>query len=452
MQSSKDTICAIATAPGRGGVGIVRISGSQAKHIGEQCTKLKLKPRHAHFTDFYQQDGGITDQGIALYFHGPNSFTGEDVFEFQGHGGPIILDQILQRCVELGARLARPGEFSERAFLNDKMDLTQAEATADLIDANSKQAAQQALQSLRGAFAEEINKLLDLLTHLRLYVESAIDFPEEEIDFLGDGIVADKLSHIITQTNTVFKKAQQGTVLREGMHVVLAGKPNAGKSTLLNALAERDVAIVTDIEGTTRDALTEHIHIDGMPLHITDTAGLRATDNEVEQIGIQRAWQAIDKADRILLLVDAKDYNADQLAKSWPEFFDKPGISAKLTVVINKIDLEPNVDINQKTQPTLRISAREALGVDELKAHLLEVMGINNTTEGSFSARRRHLDALERCLSFLHAGEAQLSGFAAGELLAEDLRLAQECLGEITGKFSPDDLLGKIFSSFCIGK
>jgi tRNA modification GTPase len=349
--------------------------------------------------------------------------------------------------------LAAPGEFSERAFLNDKIDLTQAEAIADLIDANSKQAARQALNSLKGAFAEEINVLLERLTHLRLYVESAIDFPEEEIDFLGDGIVSEKLNDLLRQVAEVNRKAKQGAAIREGMHVVLAGKPNAGKSTLLNALAEREIAIVTDIEGTTRDTITEHIHINGMPLHITDTAGIRETDNKVEQIGIERAWQAINKADKLLLLVDAAEYDEKKIKLDWSDFFDKPELHNKLSIIINKIDLVQNAQFDViETTSHFPISAKTGLGVDELRESLCRSMGLENLNEGSFSARRRHLDALARCQSLLEQGQVQLELSAAGELLAEDLRQAQEALGEITGKFSADDLLGKIFSSFCIGK
>lgn len=450
-----DTICAIATAPGRGGVGIVRVSGPLAKTIGELCVQQSLTPRYAHFCDFHSNES-VIDQGIALYFKAPHSFTGEEVFEFQGHGGPVILDLIVNRCLELGTRLARPGEFSERAFLNDKMDLTQAEAIADLIDANSKSAALQALNSLRGAFANEINILLEALTHLRLYVESSIDFPEEEIDFLNDGIVEKKLDALLEQTQRVFKQAQQGSIMREGMHVALAGEPNAGKSTLLNALSEKDAAIVTEIAGTTRDTLTEHIHINGMPLHITDTAGIRETDNTVEKIGIERAWKAIESANRILLLIDARAFDSMQIKTQWKEFFEHDTRFKKLTLIVNKIDLcdEGLLTHMQSTLPLpiIALSAKEGTGIEKLKSHLLDTMGVDNLSEGSFSARRRHLDALQRALQHLNEGHSQLTGASAGELLAEDLRLAQEALGEITGKLSADELLGKIFSSFCIGK
>lgn len=458
MTTNIPTICAIATAPGRGGVGIVRVSGPLAFDIGQTCTSFDLKNRYAHFCDITDTNGATIDQGIAIFFRGPHSFTGEDVFEFQGHGGPIILDLILNRFLSLGAILAKPGEFSERAFLNDKLDLTQAEAIADLIEASSVQAAQNAVQSLKGEFAHHIDVIVNQLTQLRLYVESAIDFPEEEIDFLTDGIVSGKLQSVIEKTESVFDTAQQGAVLQEGMNVVLAGRPNAGKSTLLNALAERDVAIVTDIAGTTRDALTEHIHIDGMPLHVTDTAGIRDTQNEVEKIGIERAWEAIDSSDQILLLVDAADFQQDAVKLEWPEFFSKPSLTSKLTVIVNKIDLLSQTNALKNTLDagapieTLFLSAKSGDGLEPLKQHLLNTMGLTQANEGRFSARRRHLDALTRALSHLNDARIQLEMNAAGELMAEDLRLAQDQLGEITGKLHPDDLLGKIFSSFCIGK
>lgn len=452
--NTQETICAVATAPGRGGVGIVRVSGPLAYSIAEQVTQISLKARHSHFCEFLDNDKNIIDQGLAIYFPGPNSFTGEDVFEFQGHGGPIILDLMIESIIKLGARLARPGEFSERAFLNDKIDLTQAEAIADLINANSKLAARQAMNSLKGAFADEINTLAKTLTDLRIYVESAIDFPEEEVDFLSDGAVESRLNALLECVERVIKKAQQGTVIQEGMKVVLAGKPNAGKSTLLNALAEKDAAIVTDIAGTTRDIISEHIYINGMPLHVFDTAGIRDSNNEVERIGIERAWAAINDADRVLLLTDAQD-PPEQIPAQWPEFFDNEEILDKVTIVRNKSDLLAEGIVPTKSKPdtnAISISAKSGAGLDKLKTHLLEVMGIDQITEGSFSARRRHLDALDKSHKHLLNAMTQLREFQAGELAAEDLRMAHDALGEITGKISADDLLGKIFSSFCIGK
>jgi len=450
-----DTIAAIATATGRGGVGIVRVSGPKAGLVAEQLLKQKLQPRFAHYCPFHSNAGDVLDQGIALFFSGPNSFTGEDVLELQGHGGPVILDLLLREITQLGIRLARPGEFSERAFLNDKLDLAQAEAIADLIDATNEQAARNALHSLQGAFSIRIHELVEALISLRIYVEASIDFPEEEIDFLTDGKVATDLATIEQKLEQVFKEAKQGVLVRDGMRVVIAGRPNAGKSSLLNALSGRESAIVTSIEGTTRDVLREHIHIDGMPLHIIDTAGLRDSPDEVERIGIQRAWQEIQQADRVLLLVDSGSTAAFEASKIWPEFVDKLEDASKLTLVRNKIDLSGEAAGLAKLEngaSYIGISAATGTGMEDLKQHLKDIMGFSNSGEGGFTARRRHLDALERAQSFLALGKAQLHGYAAGELLAEDLRQAQNALSEITGEFTPDDLLGRIFSSFCIGK
>lgn len=446
----QETIVAIATAPGRGGVGVVRISGEKALNIGEAITQAKLTPRHAHYLPFYDQLNNFIDQGIALYFKGPHSFTGEDVVELQGHGGPVVMDMLVEAATAQGARIARPGEFSERAFFNDKLDLAQAEAIADLIEASSREAAKQAVQSLQGEFSKAVNSLVEALIALRLYVEAAIDFPEEEIDFLSDGHVGTQLSAIQTQLLEVLKKAEQGAIVRDGMRVVIAGRPNAGKSSLLNQLAEREVAIVTDIAGTTRDVLREHIHIDGMPLHITDTAGLRDTDDKVEKLGIERAWAEIHIADRILLVIDATDSSQHDAAKHWPEFFNDAELTQKLSLLYNKCD-----QVNDRAAApadALWLSAKTGEGIDTLRNTLKAAMGFTGTTEGGFSARRRHLDALQKAKTALEHGYEQLHIFAAGELLAEDLRLAQDYLSEITGRFTPDDLLGRIFSSFCIGK
>lgn len=455
MNLNTDTIAAIATATGRGGVGILRISGNKAAKVAENLLKVPLQPRFAHYTPFYSNQGEILDQGLALFFPGPNSFTGEDVLELQGHGGPVILDLLLREITQLGIRLARPGEFSERAFLNDKLDLAQAEAIADLIDATNEQAAKNALHSLQGAFSVRIHELVEALISLRIYVEASIDFPEEEIDFLTDGKVASDLANIEKKLTQVFKEAKQGVLVRDGMRVVIAGRPNAGKSSLLNALSGRESAIVTSIEGTTRDVLREHIHLDGMPLHIIDTAGLRDSPDEVERIGIQRAWQEIQQADRVLLLVDSGNTAEFEADKIWPEFVNKLEDSTKITLVRNKIDLSgENSGLIQLPNGAsyIGISAATGAGMDDLKQHLKDIMGFSNSGEGGFTARRRHLDALERAQSFLALGKAQLQGYAAGELLAEDLRQAQNALSEITGEFTPDDLLGRIFSSFCIGK
>lgn|SRR5690554_162375 len=452
MHNNNDTIAAIATAPGRGGVGIVRISGPKAAAIALHITGHNLCARHAHYLPFNDAQTREIDRGIALYFPGPHSFTGEDVVELQGHGGPVVLGLLLEAVKHHGARMARPGEFSERAFLNDKLDLAQAEAIADLIEASSEQAARNALSSLQGVFSDQVHALVESLIALRIYVEAAIDFPEEEIDFLSDGKVQGDLDNIITELDTLIVKARQGQLVRDGMRVVIAGKPNAGKSSLLNALVERDSAIVTDIAGTTRDVLTEHIHIDGMPLHIIDTAGLREASDAVEKIGIERAWAEINQADRIILLIDAQealDHPDWQPENVWPEFTKRLQHSSKVSVVYNKVDL---IDEAKLPQNSVCISAKTRAGIDNLKTHLKACMGYQSTTEGSFTARQRHLDALTGAAGCLTQGAEQLTLHAAGELLAEDLREAQNQLSEITGEFTPDDLLGRIFSSFCIGK
>jgi tRNA modification GTPase len=446
------TIAAIATAPGRGGVGMVRVSGAKATNVAQQILGLLPQPRYAHYGSFKNAAGEILDHGIALYFPNPHSFTGEDILELQGHGGPVVLDRILQAVLACGVEPAKPGEFSERAFLNDKLDLTQAEAIADLIEASSVTAAKQAMNSLQGAFSREVQRLVEQLIHLRVYVEAAIDFPEEEVDFLSDGKIAGALSGLLSQLETLFNTARQGVVMREGMKVVIAGSPNAGKSSLLNALVEKDVAIVTPIAGTTRDVVREHIHIDGMPLHILDTAGLRETTDEVEQIGIARAWQEIGSADRILLLIDITNTDQQSPQQLWPEFFQTP-LREKLTLLFNKADrlaehFCPTTDI----QPAILISAKTGYGLDSLKQHLKHTMGFQGTLEGGFSARRRHMDALAKARDCLLEGQNQLLDYAAGELLAEDLRRAQDYLNQITGAFTSDDLLGRIFSGFCIGK
>lgn len=452
---TEDTIAAQATAPGRGGVGIIRISGPKAKVLSEQLTQKSLKPRYAHYGPFYDLNGAQIDEGIALFFPGPNSFTGEDVLELQGHGGPVILDMLLSTIVAAGVRMANPGEFSERAFLNDKMDLTQAEAIADLIDSASEQAAKCALRSLQGEFSKRVNALVESLIQLRIYVEAAIDFPEEEIDFLADGKVEGDLRNIQQDLFNVQAEANQGALMREGMTVVIAGRPNAGKSSLLNALSGKDSAIVTAIAGTTRDVLREHIHIDGMPLHIIDTAGLRESPDEVEQIGIQRAWQEIEKADRILLMVDSTETESDDPEQIWPELVHQLPTRIPITIIRNKIDQSgesSDLKENDQQQTVIRLSAKQQQGIDLLKDHLKQSMGFQSTTEGGFIARRRHLDALDRAAASIEKGLDQLVMMGAGELLAEDLKDAQNHLSEITGEFTPDDLLGRIFSSFCIGK
>ncbi|TNF08891.1 MAG: tRNA uridine-5-carboxymethylaminomethyl(34) synthesis GTPase MnmE [Gammaproteobacteria bacterium] len=450
----QDTIVAVATAPGRGGVGIVRLSGKNILPFITSVVGKKLEPRHATFCDFLDTEGEVIDQGLAIYFKAPHSFTGEDVLELQGHGGPVVLDLLVRRVLSQGARLAQPGEFTKRAFLNDKLDLAQAEAVADLIDASSSEAARCAVRSLQGVFSTQIHELVERLIQLRIYVEGAIDFPEEEIDFLADGQVLTRLSALRQQLSEVIAQAQQGSLLREGMTVVIAGKPNAGKSSLLNALAGRERAIVTDVAGTTRDVLREEISIDGMPLHIIDTAGLRDTGDLVEMEGIRRAWLEIENADRVLFVIDSTADYSLAAQQNWPEFYERFPDKSNITVVLNKADLsglKPGQDDNEHI-PVIALSAKAGQGIESLITHLKECMGYSGGGGGTFIARRRHLDALYRAGDYLETGHQQLNEAGAGELLAEDLRLAQQALGEITGEFSADDMLGRIFSSFCIGK
>lgn len=443
-----DTISAIATPPGRGGIGIVRISGPLSSVIAKAVCGMLPAPRQAILRQFHADDGSIIDEGIALYFPAPHSFTGEDVLELHGHGGPVVMDLLLARVLGLGARPARPGEFSERAFLNDKLDLTQAEAIADLITSTTAEAARAAVRSLEGEFSRHINILIEALIELRIYIEAAIDFPEEEIDFLADGSIAERLHALQEQLNALQRVAGQGRLLRDGMTVVIAGRPNAGKSSLLNYLAGREAAIVTDIPGTTRDVLREQIAIDGMPLHVIDTAGLRDSLDPVEQEGIRRAWMEIETADRILLLVDDRQgFTAEDQALR-----ERLPAQTGVTVIYNKIDLTDQEPVLKSADwgHTLWLSAKTGSGLELLREHLKACMGYHSS-EGILMARRRHLEALERTAAALAAADEQLVD-GAGELAAEELRYAQNALGEITGEFTSDDLLGRIFSSFCIGK
>jgi len=446
---SRDTIAAVATPPGRGGVGIVRVSGRHCRDIAVAISGTLPSARTARFTTFRDTDGEVIDEGILLYFQAPHSFTGEEVVEFQGHGGPVVMDLLLRRCLELGARLARPGEFSERAFVNDKIDLVQAEAIADLIDAESAAAARLASRTLQGRFSREIQGLVEQLIQLRLYVEAAIDFPEEEIDFLSDGKVSADLHAIIDRTEGVLKSAHTGRLLRDGMTLVIAGRPNAGKSSLLNALAGYESAIVTEIPGTTRDVLRERITLDGLPLHIIDTAGLRESSDPVESEGIRRARAEIEQADRILWVFD-------DLADPSHLALDRSQLPSQvpITLVRNKIDLSGRQPGVSETAEGVEVAVAigKGLGLDLLVEHLKACVGYPSSSEGEFIARRRHLDALERALASLRRGGCMLADHQAGELLAEDLRQAQQTLSEITGEFTPDDLLGRIFASFCIGK
>lgn len=453
MKTISDTIVAIATPPGRGGVGIIRISGGLCKKIAEVILYGIPEPRYADYRSFYDTEDNLLDQGIALFFPSPHSFTGEDVLELQGHGGPVVLDMLLQTCVKTGARIAHPGEFSERAFLNDKMDLAQAEAVADLIDSSNEQSARAALRSLQGDFSQRVHTLVAGLTELRMYIEAAIDFPEEEIDFLGDQQIHTQLADLLNEFEQLQQTVKHGCLMREGITVVIAGQPNSGKSSLLNALAGRESAIVTDVPGTTRDVLREHIHIDGMPVHIIDTAGLRETDDQVEKIGVDRAWDAIKQSDRILMVVDH-----DSLNNADHEILQQFSVSSVLTLVRNKIDLSDNepaiqeIVYNKRTITEIMLSAKTGAGMDLLREHLKQCMGFQTVTESEFTARRRHLEALQRANQNLLQARTQLTDNRAGELAAEELRQAQQSLSEITGEFSSDDLLGKIFSGFCIGK
>ncbi len=444
-----DTIVAIATPPGRGGVGIVRVSGPVVTAIAQGLLGQVPPPRYATLANFGDAAGEVIDKGIALFFPAPHSFTGEDVLELQGHGGPVVMDLLFQRVLELGARAARPGEFSERAFLNDKLDLVQAEAIADLIDADTSAAARSATRSLQGEFSHRINALVDELVRLRMYVEAAIDFPEEEIDFLSDGKVSTDLQTLLDQLKAVEDSARIGRLLRDGMQVVIAGRPNAGKSSLLNALAGREAAIVTDIPGTTRDLIREQIQIDGMPLHLIDTAGLREGSDRVEQEGIRRARSQISQADRILWVFD------DQ-ADPQHEALDRKSLPTgiPLTLIRNKIDITATPAGLRETPEGVEIalSLRTGEGLELLRSHLKESVGYTDAQEGEFSARRRHLDALQRAREYLERGCYVFQKTGGGELLAEDLRQAQNALGEITGEITSDDLLGRIFASFCIGK
>ncbi|WP_435980723.1 tRNA uridine-5-carboxymethylaminomethyl(34) synthesis GTPase MnmE [Psychrobacter sp. DM4] len=464
--SGLSTIAAIATPLGRAGVGVIRLSGSHAYSIACKLTgKSVFMPRMASFCRFYQADGTVIDEGLVLYFKAPHSFTGEDVIELQGHGGVILQNQLLARAFELGAQQATAGEFSYRAFDNDKLDLVQAEAIADAIDATSAAAASSAIRSLSGEFSHKINQLLEQLIHLRLHVEAAIDFPDEEdVDFLSDGIIQDKLEQVQAQIQQVLATAKQGQLLRDGIHVVLAGRPNAGKSSLLNRLAGQERAIVTEVAGTTRDTLNETVVLNGLTLHLTDTAGLRDTEDTVERIGIERARTAIEQADILLMVYDVtRDLESEstplQLAK---QLFGKLPDAKRLLIIANKSDLlndKGNENIAFNTENEMRskgyeqinVSCETGVGIDHLIATLCDKVGFH-PPENSLIARTRHLDALRRTADYLNEAHEQLTVFTAGELVAESLRQAQRSLGEITGEFNADDLLGKIFGSFCIGK
>jgi tRNA modification GTPase len=446
-----DTIAALASGPGRAGVAVIRVSGAQVPDIAKILLGRVPAPREAALAAFFGADGRAIDRGIALYFPAPASFTGEHVLELQGHGSPMLVDMLLARLLELGARLAEPGEFSRRAFVNDKLGLDQAEAIADAIDAGSQAAATAAMRSLEGVFSRQVNALVDALVELRVYTEGAIDFPDEhDVDFLGDGQIEQRLNCLRARVKDLIAQAQEGAGLREGLRLVILGRPNVGKSSLLNRLARRDTAIVTAIAGTTRDVLHEQLTIDGLPLTLVDTAGLRETDDPIEAEGVRRAKAELEQADRVLLVID----DAQGLGAAEYALLQEIGDRCAVTIIANKIDTSgsaPGVT-SLAGHDALRLSVTTGAGFDALAAHLKQAAGLAADRAPAFVARRRHLDALARARCALDIGHERLTIDAAGELLAEELRVAQQALGEITGAFSSDDLLGQIFSSFCIGK
>jgi tRNA modification GTPase len=442
-----DTICALATAYGQSGIGVIRVTGPLSKSISKKILHQDLQPRYAYYGSFFDNDNNLIDKGVAISFPGPNSYTGEDVVEFQGHGGVSVIRKLLETIISLDVRVAEPGEFTKRAFLNGKMDLVQAEAVQDLIQSSSEESALSAVRSLTGEFSEKINQILSELIALRVFVEATIDFSDEEIDFLESHEVSSKLHSLKLTLLNILESANQGAILRDGIHVAIAGKPNAGKSSLLNSLTKQPSAIVTDVAGTTRDVLKETIQIDGMPIHIIDTAGLHNSDNIIEQEGIRRAHTEINNADVVLLVYDASDKSVD--LSILPESVkDKPKI-----VIKNKIDLTGSKTGIQNIQnnPEISISAKNGDGINIVRKALADFAGLNSNTEGVFLARKRHIIAINETLSFINSAISQLDG-GASELVAEDLRQAGMHLGQITGEFSSDDLLGQIFSSFCIGK
>ena len=450
MQTSSDTIAAIATPAGQGGVGIVRVSGPQVPSITQRLLGEIPARRQAEYHGFRDGAGNLIDSGLVLYFAAPASFTGEHVLELQGHGGPVVLDLLLERVLSLGARPARPGEFSERAFPTGKLDLAQAEAIADLIASGTATAARAATRSLQGVFSTQVNALIERLIHLRMYIEAAMDFTDEDIDFLSDDGIRQQLDDLQAACDGVLDGTRQGCLLRDGLTLVIAGRPNAGKSSLMNALVGRDTAIVTDIPGTTRDALREQVQLDGLPLHLIDTAGLHHSDDPVEQAGMARTHAALEQADRVLLVIDdaAGFTGADQaILENLPA--DLP-----CSRVYNKIDLSGRTPgpVSATAVDAIAVSVKTGAGMDELAAHIKAGAGYADHSEGGFTARRRHLDALQRAQVHIEQGRRQLLDLHAAELLAEELRLAQQALGEITGEFSSEDLLGRIFGSFCIGK
>ena len=443
---SADTIAAVATAQGRGGVGVVRLSGRNVRMLAKAILGRLPLPRHATLANFQKENGDVLDQGIALFFPAPNSYTGEDVLELQGHGGPAVLQSLLQYCVDLGARLAQPGEFTQRAFLNDKIDLAQAESVADLIEANTAEAARSAIRTLRGDFSAAIRDLVDELIHLRMLVEAMLDFPDEDVDAIDLKRREALLNGVMSRLQSTLDTARQGSLLREGAHIVIAGQPNVGKSSLLNRLAGEEVALVSEIPGTTRDVIRQAIQIRGVPLHILDTAGLRESQDTVENMGIERTHQTLARADLILLLVDA----SHGITPEDKSIFDGLPAGIPQLLVYNKADLLNGIPaVIEGDTPGVYVSAKTGAGLDVLRSSLLKGVGWRDLESGAFMARERHLRALNFAQARLRQAQTLLS---SQELFAEELRLAQRALDEITGQFTPDDLLGEIFSRFCIGK
>lgn len=463
--NQSDTIAAIATPTGSGGIGVVRISGKQCQIIAQDILGQFPKPRYATYLDFRLAQGHLLDRGIAIYFKAPHSYTGEDVLELQAHGGMVLLQLLLERCLELGARQAEPGEFTLRAYLNGKIDLTQAEAVADIINASTEEAAKSAMRSLSGEFSSQIKDFLKKLTDLRMYVEACLDFPEEEIDFITQGAVSEKLEVIIQALKQVLRQSCQGHLLREGMQVVLVGQPNAGKSTLINRLAGESLAIVTAQPGTTRDTIKAPIQIQGVPFHIIDTAGLHETEDEIEKLGIAKTWQAIRNADLVLIILDAKQgigFAEQEILQDLPSGLPRIWVHNKIDLLgedqhafqpwtrdHSAQSLSTQASITDANEHHVFISAKNGWGIETLQKQLLDISGWQNQPEGVFMARTRHLEALKQVSQHLTMAASLM---AQGELLAEELRQAQEILSTITGDFTPDDLLGEIFSRFCIGK
>ena len=447
--TSPDTIVAIASAPGRGAVGIIRVSGPRTREVAQGILGKVPAARFAQLAHFLDAEGVRLDQGLALYFPAPASYTGEDVLELQGHGGALILDILVQRLLALGCRLARPGEFTERAFLNGKIDIAQAEAIADLIDAGTTAAARAAVRSMQGEFSARIGELQSRITELRAFVEAAIDFPDEEVDFLSAPALHARLGLIFTGFDAIVMAARQGALLREGLTVVIAGKPNAGKSSLMNALAYEAVSIVTDVPGTTRDVLRRSVELDGLPLTLVDTAGLRTAADDAEAEGVRRARSEITRADHVLYVIDATTDELEEI-----QGLPQEAGAAPITLVFNKIDVSGGAAGLQRdiSPPRIRVSTKSGAGLDLLRSHLKDCAGYHAAAGGALSARRRHLDALDRARRHVQDAAEALESTRAFELFAEDLRMAQRALGEITGEFTSEDLLGQIFSSFCLGK